>query len=104
MLDLIISMSRAWDEQEVLNPRHADNLIFRIHCLFFFNHFYSFITKTENDGNKVDDDDDDDDDNDNVGCLRVKTKITVHCNMIKIKSDKKGYNLILCTSYAIKAI
>ena len=74
-------MSRAWDEQEVLNPRHADNLIFRIHCRFF-----SFITKTENDGNKADDDND----NDDVVCLRVKTKIAVHCNMIKIKSDKKA--------------
>ena len=93
-------MSRAWDEQEVLNPRHADNLIFRIHYRFCFNHLYSFITKTENDGNKADDDDDDDE----VVCLRVKTKITVHCNMIKIKSDKKGYNLIIYTSYAIKAI
>ena len=89
-------MSRAWDEQEVLNPWHADN-----RCWFFFNLLYSFITKTENDGNKSDDDDDDDDD---VVCLRVKTKITVHCNMIKIKSDKKGYNLIIYTSYAIKAI
>ena len=93
-------MSRAWDEQEVLNPRHADNLIFRIHYRFCFNHLYSFITKTENDGNKADDDDDDDE----VVCLRVKTKITEHCNMIKIKSDKKGYNLIIYTSYAIKAI
>ena len=93
-------MSRAWDEQEVLNPRHADNLIFRIHYRFCFNHLYSFITKTENDGNKADDDDDDDE----VVCLRVKTKITVHCNMIKIKSDKKGYNIIIYTSCAIKAI
>ena len=55
----------------------------------FIADFFSFITKTENDGNKADDDDDDDDD-DEVVCLRVKTKITVHCNMIKIKSDKKA--------------
>ena len=89
----MISMSRAWDEQKVLNPRHADNLIFRIHLPIFFNHLYSFITKTENDGNKANDDDDDDD----VVFLRVKTEI----NMVKIKSNKKGYNLIIYTSYAI---
>ena len=52
----------------------------------FIADFFSFITKTENDGNKADDDDD----NDDVVCLRVKSKITVHCNMIKIKSDKKA--------------
>ena len=75
-------MSRAWDEQEVLNLRHADNLIFHIQAFahFFFTISIHLSPKLKMMELMMM----------NEVFLRVKTNI----NMIKIKSNKKGYNLI----------